>query len=380
MLLSDLHLRNDRVWVGHLLDWYDTHKRDFPWRRKISVYHTWICEVMSQQTTMAVVVPRFEAFVQRLPTLEDLASVSDEVLRELWAGLGYYARARNLRSGAAYIARERGGVFPSSYDEWLKVPGVGPYTASVIASICFLQPKACVDGNVVRVVARLAACSSVELWSEDGRSAIQTLVDNVIPQARPGDFNQAMMELGATVCQKKSPDCEMCPVSSSCLAFSQRQVEVCPPNKPRKEFVDVQLVALLLCRGSSIDRNPSDLMLAERRSGFLSGTVGFPLLRCEPGKSAQHYIDLFSRSPLLSNVTLEKVQISHTITHHRLSLSVATLELCDKASGQDVLEPDLTKLLSQMSISLGRPLWVSKTQASRSVASSLDRKIWEKIS
>jgi A/G-specific adenine glycosylase len=380
MLLNDHHLRIDPEWVSRLLDWYDLHKRDFPWRRKISVYHTWICEVMSQQTTMAVVVPRFEAFVERLPTLEDLASVSDDVLRELWAGLGYYARARNLRSGAAYIVRERSGAFPSSYDEWLKVPGVGPYTASVIASICFSHRKACVDGNVIRVVARLAGCSAVELWSENGRSAIQDLVDNVIPATRPGDFNQAMMELGATRCQKKSPQCHECPVSMSCSAFSHQQVEICPPNKPRKDFIDVQLIALHVCRGSSASSNRRDLFLAERLSGFLAGTVGFPLLRIEPGKSIRHYLEQFSKNPSVSNVHLENVKISHTITHHKLSLSVVTLELAESISGSEVFDPRLTFLLDQMSVSLGRPQWVSKSQASRSVASSLDRKIWEKIS
>ncbi|MBM3381046.1 MAG: A/G-specific adenine glycosylase [Betaproteobacteria bacterium] len=335
---------------------------------------------MSQQTTMAVVVPRFEAFIERLPTLADLATVGDDVLRELWAGLGYYARARNLRAGASYIVSQRGGEFPSSYEDWLKVPGVGPYTASVISSICFLQPKACVDGNVVRVVARLAACHGTELWSDDGRTAIQNLVDTVILKERPGDFNQAMMELGATLCQKKSPDCGRCPVSSSCQAFALSQVEQCPPNKPRKDFVDVELLALHLWRASVESHGYSELFLAERRSGFLAGTVGFPLLRCEPGKTPENYLEQFSKSSFFRCVKLEKVKISHTITHHKLSLNVVTLELGDSYTLHEALDPSLVHLLNQLSISLNRPLWVSKNHASRSVASSLDRKIWEKIS
>ncbi|MEY3903639.1 MAG: hypothetical protein RL189_2945, partial [Pseudomonadota bacterium] len=232
MFIEDTHLANHPRWVNLLLAWYDQHKRDFPWRRKIDVYHTWICEVMSQQTTMAVVVPRFERFVATLPDVKSLADCSDDHLRELWSGLGYYARARNLRNGARYIETERGGHFPADYEQWLTVPGVGPYTASVISSICSLEARGCVDGNVIRVVARLTGCSSGDIWSEIGRKRIQDIVDRSIDHERPGDFNQAMMELGATLCQKQSPGCERCPVKTVCRASMLGIVAHCPPNKP----------------------------------------------------------------------------------------------------------------------------------------------------
>lgn len=379
MLLSDSHLRSDPIWVRHLLKWYDSNKRDFPWRRKISTYHTWICEVMSQQTTMAVVVPRFSTFIETLPNVNDLAQAPDELLRELWAGLGYYARARNLRAGARFIVSELKGRFPESYEDWLNVPGVGPYTASVISSICYSVPKACVDGNVMRVVSRLTACSSAQLWNEEGRIAVQALVDNSIARDRPGDFNQAMMELGATLCQKRSPGCDECPVRQYCLAKSNAIVELCPPNKPRKEFVPVYLLAFEVFSSESLNTK-SQVLLIEREQGFLSGTVGFPILRCESASSQKQIHRNLSSLPEIGEVIFKDESINHTITNHKIQLSVVRINLKPNLSESNSQNGSAEKILKSIQVSTSSIHWVSKSHAQKRLASSLDRKIWEKFS
>lgn len=374
MFLDDAHLREDPVWVDALLNWYDVNKRDFPWRREKTVYGTWICEVMSQQTTMAVVVPRFVEFIKALPSVSQLATCSDETLRELWSGLGYYARARNLRKGATYIVTERDGVFPGSYEEWLKVPGVGPYTASVISSICFSTPKGCVDGNVIRVVARLTGCSSPEIWSEVGKSRIQSLVDSCINSERPGDFNQGMMELGATVCQKQSPDCRGCPLSRFCLAYREQSVQDCPVPKPRKSFEAVELDALNVCCFSNEQHSDDSILLISRAGGFLSHTVGFPLFA---GSDRQLLLDWLARSADVKCSRVLDKSVSHTITNHQIKVGIIDVSLKNKSDAAGHFIRGLTEQFPNL-ISSSR--WVSKSITERSVATSLDRKIWENIS
>ncbi|KAB8332794.1 A/G-specific adenine glycosylase [Scytonema tolypothrichoides VB-61278] len=264
---------------------------------------------MSQQTTLAVVVPKFSEFVKHLPTVHDLANCDEQILRQLWSGLGYYARARNLKKGAKFIVEELEGHFPQSYYDWLKIPGCGPYTASVIASVCFNEKVACVDGNVVRVVSRLLALSE-DVWSSFGKSAIQTHVDQMIPEERPGDFNQAIMELGATVCRKSKPLCLLCPIQEECLAFAQNCVEICPPKKPRRVMVDVELFALVFWRKAT-----DTLAIAHRTKGFLSNTVGFPLI---PATEASEIKKVLQSLEHLQFFELSS-KFSHSITHHRIS-------------------------------------------------------------
>ncbi len=374
MFPEDSHLRRSANWVPQLLGWYDTHKRDFPWRQHLSVYWTWICEVMSQQTTMAVVVPRFREFVKALPDVQSLANCSDDVLRQLWAGLGYYARARNLRKGAQYIVSELGGCFPADYESWLKVPGVGPYTASVISSICFKEARACVDGNVIRVIARLTGCSSVEIWSDAGRKWIQALTDDVIDCARPGAFNQAMMALGATLCQKKSPECHLCPVRDVCRAFQMQKVHACPANKPRKQFESVELAALRISALSQHVSPQEQILLVERKKGFLSETVGFPLLKQAEHKKLAAWLGAHE---LVDSLRVSEDTLSHTITHHQLQVRIFDVELSHQ---QGAAEDFAAHLLIEFSAFFDSPRWVSKSLTESGVASSLDRKIWENIS
>jgi len=194
---------------SRLLRWYTAHARPLPWRATRDAYRIWLSEVMLQQTRVAAVLPRYRAFLRRFPTLRALARAGEAEVLAAWSGLGYYRRARMLRRAAQVVAREHGGKLPSSADALRRLPGIGRYTAAAIASIAFAEPCAVVDGNVERVLARVDGrrLSPAEIWRR-----AQQLLD---PQ-RPGDFNQALMELGATVCLPEGPACARCPIAHAC--------------------------------------------------------------------------------------------------------------------------------------------------------------------
>ncbi|MBN2563498.1 MAG: A/G-specific adenine glycosylase [Phycisphaerae bacterium] len=213
--------------------WFDRHKRDMPWRRTRDPYAVWLSEMMLQQTQVTTVIPYYERFLSRFPTVHDLASASpDEVLR-VWAGLGYYARARHLHHTAQVVASEFGGRFPRTVAELRKLPGIGPYSAAAVASICFDVRAASVDGNVVRVVARLFNVSS-DVHERAGRRTVEQLADRLLPRSRCGDFNQALMELGATVCLPgEAATCLVCPLRADCGAMAAGTVGDLPAKARR---------------------------------------------------------------------------------------------------------------------------------------------------
>ena len=222
---------------GPLIAWYDGHARALPWRAPPGVpppepYRVWLSEVMLQQTTVAAVIPYFERFMARWPRVEALAAAEDGDVMAAWAGLGYYARARNLLACARAVA-ERGGVFPESEAELRKLPGLGAYTAAAVAAIAFGQRAVVVDANVERVVARLFAIAEL---LPAGKAAIRLAAESITPTQRPGDFAQAMMDLGATICTTRAPRCLLCPLSEQCLAYRAGKAEAYPvkPAKPAR--------------------------------------------------------------------------------------------------------------------------------------------------
>jgi A/G-specific adenine glycosylase len=192
-----------------LLAWYDVHARDLPWRESCDPYRVWVSEIMLQQTRVAAVIEHYHEFLRRFPTVQKLAAAREASVLAAWSGLGYYRRARMLHAAAKMVVRERGGEFPGTADDWRSLPGVGRYTAAAIASIAFGEPVAVVDGNVERVLQRITgkAISGKQIWQQ-----AETLLD----RNRPGDFNQAMMELGATVCTPRGPACLTCPLVELC--------------------------------------------------------------------------------------------------------------------------------------------------------------------
>ena len=215
-------MRSPRALQGRLLSWFRTHRRDLPWRRTRDPYAIWIAEIMLQQTRVAAAIGYYERFLKRFPTLEALAVAEEAEVLALWSGLGYYRRARMIREAARCIAEV--GQFPRTAEGLQKLPGIGRYTAAAVASIAFAEPVAVVDGNVERILARMSgdAVSSTRAWEW-----AQRLLD---PRA-PGAFNEAMMELGATICTPRAPQCGLCPVSRWCATKGEHEV---PPARPRK--------------------------------------------------------------------------------------------------------------------------------------------------
>ncbi|MGH9583240.1 MAG: A/G-specific adenine glycosylase [Bryobacteraceae bacterium] len=197
----------------NLLAWYGRHRRDLPWRRTSDPYAVWISEIMLQQTRVAAAIPYYERFLERFPDVAALACAPEPELLSCWAGLGYYHRARNLQKAARRIAED--GVFPASHEEIRKLPGIGDYTAAAVASIAFGLPHAAVDGNVLRVLSRVFN-DATDIASQSGRKRFATLASTLLARSASGDFNQAMMELGATICLPKDPQCLLCPVADLC--------------------------------------------------------------------------------------------------------------------------------------------------------------------
>lgn len=203
-----------------LVSWYDDVKRELPWRKTSDPYRIWLSEIILQQTRVAQGVPYYERFVKTYPTVRDLANASEDAVLKLWEGLGYYSRARNLHAAAKHVSQQLKGEFPNTHAGLLELKGVGPYTAAAIGSIAFNLPVAAVDGNVYRVLARyFGIADSIDETST--KKQIADLAQEVLDDSNSGDHNQAMMELGATVCTPKQPDCDSCPLQKSCVGFSQ---------------------------------------------------------------------------------------------------------------------------------------------------------------
>jgi len=256
----------------HLIAWYDDHARDLPWRvppdagRRPDPYHVWLSEVMLQQTTVAAVIPYFHRFLDRWPTVATLAAAEDGAVMAAWAGLGYYARARNLLATARAVAA-RGGRFPEDEAGLRALPGIGAYTAAAIAAIAFGRPAVVVDGNVERVVARLFA---VETPLPDARPILRAHAADITPAERPGDHAQAMMDLGATVCTPRAPACPACPLAADCGALAIGLPERFPVKRAKAIRPERRGTAFWLERAGHV------LLVRRPPSGLLGGMLALP--------------------------------------------------------------------------------------------------------
>jgi A/G-specific adenine glycosylase len=242
-------------------DWYQTAKRDLPWRHTRDPFRIWISEIMLQQTRVAAVIPYYERFLTLFPDVAALADASDDELLRAWAGLGYYSRAHNMRSAARKIVEL--GEFPQSYDGILALPGIGPYTAAAVASICFDLPHAVLDGNVMRVLARLTQDDG-DIQSSLTRRRLQTSAQSLLDTANPAQHNQAVMELGAVICIPRDPKCKQCPISSDCLAYSTGLERELPIKLRRAEIRHIKRTLLVAIRNGNIllwQRAPGATML-----------------------------------------------------------------------------------------------------------------------
>nr|WP_318249456.1 A/G-specific adenine glycosylase [Paenibacillus sp. alder61] len=258
---------NKQYFGTELLKWYERSKRDLPWRRHRDPYYIWVSEIMLQQTRVDTVIPYFQRFIERFPTLKDLAEAPEEDVLKCWEGLGYYSRARNLQAAARQVVERHGGTVPSVKAEVAALKGVGPYTTGAILSIAFNQPEPAVDGNVMRVLSRYFLIRE-DIMKTGTRTRMEELAASLIPRGRAADFNQALMELGALICTPKSPSCLVCPVMARCAARLEGAEDALPVKSkakpPRPEY---RLVALVEGVGEHAGR-----VLVRRRpaSGLLA--------------------------------------------------------------------------------------------------------------
>jgi A/G-specific adenine glycosylase len=298
-----------------LLAWYARHRRDLPWRAKPGErpdpYRVWLSEVMLQQTTVAAVKPYYERFLARFPTVGALAEAPVEEVMQAWAGLGYYSRARNLHACAKAVAEEHGGRFPDTEDGLRRLPGIGAYTAAAIAAIAFGRPAAAVDGNVERVISRLFL---IEEPLPRAKPATRALVEGLVPRDSPGDFAQALMDLGATICTPKRPGCGTCPWVDPCRARATGLQETLPPKEPKAEGELRRGAAFVALRADD-----SVLLRTRPPRGLLGGMSEPPTSDWSADYDlAKAMLD----APLDAGWRRQPGVVKHTFTHFPLELTV----------------------------------------------------------
>lgn len=298
-----------------LLAWYDRHRRRLPWRaapgEQPDPYRVWLSEIMLQQTTVKAVAPYYSRFLDRFPTIEHLAAAPQEAVMQAWAGLGYYSRARNLHACAGAVVDRFGGRFPESEEELRSLPGIGVYTAAAVATIAFDRRAAAVDGNVERVVSRLYA---LEEPLPRSKARIRELALALVPERRAGDFAQALMDLGATVCTPKRPACILCPWTTSCRAHALGLEEVLPRREPKQEGTLRRGAAFVAVRADGA------VMLRTRPAkGLLGGMAEVPGTAWTPSFKAAAAA---AEAPLAAPWRRRPGCVRHTFTHFPLELVV----------------------------------------------------------
>ena len=272
-----------------LLTWYDVNKRDLPWRRSKNPYHIWVSEIMLQQTRVDTVIPYYERFLDWFPTVESLANAAEERLLKAWEGLGYYSRVRNMQTAARQIMSDFQGEFPSTYEGISSLKGIGPYTAGAISSIAFNIPQPAVDGNVMRVLARLFEVNH-DIGNPSNRKIFQAMMEILIDPDRPGDFNQALMDLGSDIEAPVNPRPEESPVKDFSAAYQHGTMNRYPIKAPKKKPIPIYLKALV------VQNSQGQFLLEKNESeNLLVGFWHFPLIEVDEFSDQTQDLDLFSQ-------------------------------------------------------------------------------------
>lgn len=306
-----------------VLKWFDKHgRKHLPWQQNITPYRVWLSEIMLQQTQVTTVIPYFERFTKKFPTVQRLAAAPIDEVLHLWTGLGYYARARNLHRCAQTVVNEYGGEFPSSVEELSELTGIGRSTAGAIVSIAFQKRAAILDGNVKRVLARYHA---IDGWpgQTDTLNQLWEIAEQHTPKKRCNDYTQAMMDMGATLCTRSKPKCEQCPLQSGCIAYAQGEPTRYPGKKPKKQLPEKSVQLLML-------RNPNGEILLQQRppQGIWGGLWSFPELNID-ADAETHAQDNFGK--IISSETWNSYR--HTFSHYHLDITPVLIQLAKTPRG-----------------------------------------------
>lgn len=300
-----------------LINWYSIYKRDLPWRNTKNPYFIWLSEIILQQTQIKQGLPYYEAFIKQYPTIFDLAIANESEILKLWQGLGYYSRARNLHYTAKTIVENFNGDFPKSYLELIKLKGVGDYTASAIASICYNEATAVVDGNVYRVLARYYGIKT-PINTTDGIKEFKALATQLIDKKNPAEYNQAIMEFGARQCKPKNPDCNSCPLNSSCDALQNNWVDILP-IKLKKGSVSKKYFNFLVI----ISSDKKTIFKKRTGNGIWKNLHQFPLVETEAPLENDHFKKHPKIKSILNGTPYEyslynQIDILHKLSHQHL--------------------------------------------------------------
>ena len=311
--LTSTQIPNPSVFQKTLLKWFDVNKRDLPWRRTKDPYSIFVSEMMLQQTQVKTVIPYYERFLKELPDWKALAKAKEEKVLKLWEGLGYYRRARNLQAAAQKIIKDFGGKLPDTQEQIREIPGVGPYSAGAILSIAYQKPLPLVDGNVIRVFSRIFLLKG-NLKTGEGHQKVWDVARNLIPTRRPGDFNQALMELGATVCLPDNPQCLLCPMRGLCQAVQKGLQNELPEMAKATATMEVPMAALLM-------ENKGKILVKKRsqEERWLKGMWEFPSAE---GKTHLEALKKLERSTNSKATPKELQSVRHQITHHKIDLKL----------------------------------------------------------
>ncbi|WP_339915994.1 A/G-specific adenine glycosylase [Yeosuana marina] len=301
------------VFSKTIIHWYSNNKRDLPWRQTIDPYRIWLSEIILQQTQIKQGLPYYESFTKEFPSIFHLAKAQESEVLKLWQGLGYYSRARNLHTTAKYIAEELNGVFPNTYEGLLQLKGVGDYTASAIASICFNEATAVVDGNVYRVLSRYFGIKT-PINSSKGSKEFKLLAQDLIDKQNPAEFNQAIMEFGAIQCKPQNPNCEDCPFQNSCVALQTKTINELPIKLKTIKVSKKHFNYLVF-----LSKDKKTFLEKREGKGIWQNLYQFPLLESKRHLDVNDIEKHINKNELLKNVDYELSLYNEAVIIHKLS-------------------------------------------------------------
>lgn len=296
-----------------LIHWYSNNKRDLPWRQTKDPYRIWLSEIILQQTQIKQGLPYYEAFIKEFPSIFHLGNAEESQVLKLWQGLGYYSRARNLHTTAKYIVEELNGVFPNTYKGLLKLKGVGDYTASAIASICFNEPTAVVDGNVYRVLSRYFDIET-PINSSKGSKEFKQLAQELIDTKHPAEFNQAIMEFGAVQCKPQNPNCNECPFQNSCIALQKKRIDDLPVKIKAAKAAKKYFNYLVL-----ISKDNKTVLEKRQGKGIWQNLYQFPLIETNKNLTDKEFEKHIVNHDLLKGIDYELSLFNQEVIVHKLS-------------------------------------------------------------